>query len=261
MPLLKAGRFVTDELAGAGATTRRARRRAGSSSRLPGCWPRLPPSPAFTGQLGVRVEPGQRVEQLEPWLARLELVALSFPGFHRRPRLQHGAHPARALPLRGRDPRRRRRARSTATSSCASAASTRSRSPTSAPLASWADAHVEMQPHLPAGLCRAARCRGGLARSAGDAGPGRGVDAANWRAAWPCAVVRAPAPPVTSTCSSSAAAWSSRPTRWTSCGDRCQRWAPRSFRPGDRPLPPGTDRSAERRGFCRGSTRCDCAPP
>jgi uncharacterized protein (DUF934 family) len=35
----------------------------------------------FPGELGVRVEPGQRVEQLEPWLGRLALVALSFPSF------------------------------------------------------------------------------------------------------------------------------------------------------------------------------------
>ena len=36
---------------------------------------------AFAGDLGVRLEPGQRVEQLEPWLPRLALVALSFPIF------------------------------------------------------------------------------------------------------------------------------------------------------------------------------------
>jgi uncharacterized protein (DUF934 family) len=36
---------------------------------------------AFPGSLGVRIEPGQRVEQIEPWLGRLALVALSFPTF------------------------------------------------------------------------------------------------------------------------------------------------------------------------------------
>ncbi len=36
---------------------------------------------AFGGALGVRIEPGQRVEQIEPWLQRLALVALSFPSF------------------------------------------------------------------------------------------------------------------------------------------------------------------------------------
>ena len=35
----------------------------------------------FTGDLGVRVEPGQRIEQLEPWLPRVTLVTLDFPVF------------------------------------------------------------------------------------------------------------------------------------------------------------------------------------
>ena len=38
-------------------------------------------SEAFGGEFGVRLEPGQRVEQIEPWLDRLALVALSFPSF------------------------------------------------------------------------------------------------------------------------------------------------------------------------------------
>jgi phosphoadenosine phosphosulfate reductase len=36
---------------------------------------------AFAGELGVRIEPGERVEGLRPWLGRLALVAVSFPAF------------------------------------------------------------------------------------------------------------------------------------------------------------------------------------
>lgn len=35
----------------------------------------------FSGKLGVMVEPGDRVEALEPWLPRLSLVAVRFPAF------------------------------------------------------------------------------------------------------------------------------------------------------------------------------------
>ena len=35
----------------------------------------------FQGEIGVRLEPGQRVEQVEPWLPRVSLVALVFPSF------------------------------------------------------------------------------------------------------------------------------------------------------------------------------------
>jgi len=35
----------------------------------------------FAGELGVRIEPGQRIEEIEPWLTRLKLVTLSFPTF------------------------------------------------------------------------------------------------------------------------------------------------------------------------------------
>jgi uncharacterized protein (DUF934 family) len=36
---------------------------------------------SFGGEIGVRLEPGERVEQIEPWLPRLGLVVLSFPSF------------------------------------------------------------------------------------------------------------------------------------------------------------------------------------
>lgn len=36
---------------------------------------------AFAGELGVRIEPDERVEALRPWLDRLRLVAVSFPSF------------------------------------------------------------------------------------------------------------------------------------------------------------------------------------
>ena len=35
----------------------------------------------FAGELGARIEPGERVEALLPWLERLRLVAVSFPSF------------------------------------------------------------------------------------------------------------------------------------------------------------------------------------
>ncbi|MFO1073788.1 MAG: DUF934 domain-containing protein [Geminicoccaceae bacterium] len=35
----------------------------------------------FAGELGVRIEPGERVEALAPWLGRLRLVAVVFPSF------------------------------------------------------------------------------------------------------------------------------------------------------------------------------------
>lgn len=80
MPLLKAGRFVTDSW-----------RALADDEAVPVDGHILVPLArllaegsafaAFAGKLGVRVEPGQRVEQLEPWLGRLSLVALSFPTF------------------------------------------------------------------------------------------------------------------------------------------------------------------------------------
>lgn len=80
MPLLKAGRFVEDSwraLAEGEAVP--------ASGRIIVPLPRLLAEPeafeGFAGELGVRLEPGQRVEQLEPWLPRLVLVALSFPVF------------------------------------------------------------------------------------------------------------------------------------------------------------------------------------
>lgn len=80
MPLLKAGRFVEDSW--------RALAEGDDlpdSGRVVVPLPRLLAEPelfeSFAGELGVRLEPGQRVEQLEPWLPRLALVALSFPVF------------------------------------------------------------------------------------------------------------------------------------------------------------------------------------
>lgn len=80
MPLLKAGRFVEDSwraLADGEDVP--------ASGRIIVPLPRLLAEPTafevFVGELGVRLEPSQRVEQLEPWLPRLALVALSFPVF------------------------------------------------------------------------------------------------------------------------------------------------------------------------------------
>jgi uncharacterized protein (DUF934 family) len=80
MPLLRAGRFVEDDwwpLADDEAVP--------ISGRIIVPAARLLAEPAafdaFSGELGVRLEPAQRVEQLEPWLPRLTLVALSFPVF------------------------------------------------------------------------------------------------------------------------------------------------------------------------------------
>jgi uncharacterized protein (DUF934 family) len=81
MPLLKGGRFVPDgwrELAdgkavpeGGAVIVPLARLLADDAAAFAG----------FRGALGVRIEPGQRVEQAEPWLPRLSLVALTFPTF------------------------------------------------------------------------------------------------------------------------------------------------------------------------------------
>ena len=80
MPLLRAGGFVTDGWRGLGdedAIPADGRillplaRLLAEAAALEG----------FAGELGVRLEPGQRVEQIEPWLGRLGLVALSFPSF------------------------------------------------------------------------------------------------------------------------------------------------------------------------------------
>jgi uncharacterized protein (DUF934 family) len=80
MPLLKAGRFVFDGW-----------RLLGDDEAVPVDGSIIVPLArllaegaafdALAGELGVRVEPGQRVEQLEPWLGLLSLVALSFPTF------------------------------------------------------------------------------------------------------------------------------------------------------------------------------------
>jgi uncharacterized protein (DUF934 family) len=81
MPLLKAGRFVVDDWQplGDGEAVPEGGKVIVPLTRL------LADAAAFegvTGELGVRVEAGQRIEQLEPWLGRLTLVALSFPVFH-----------------------------------------------------------------------------------------------------------------------------------------------------------------------------------
>jgi uncharacterized protein (DUF934 family) len=77
MPLLKAGRFVADPW-----------RALGDGEGLPASGRVLLPmarllneAAGFPGELGVRLEPAERVEQIEPWLGRLGLVALSFPSF------------------------------------------------------------------------------------------------------------------------------------------------------------------------------------
>ncbi|MFL5334670.1 MAG: DUF934 domain-containing protein [Geminicoccaceae bacterium] len=80
MPLLKAGRYIADDwraLADDEALPDHGRilvplaRLLAETRALEG----------FAGDLGVRLEPGQRVEQIEPWLGRLAMVALSFPSF------------------------------------------------------------------------------------------------------------------------------------------------------------------------------------
>ena len=80
MPLLKAGRFVADDwlaladdeaVAAGGRIIVPLARLLAEAAAVDG----------FAGDLGVRLEPGQRVEQIEPWLDRLALVALSFPSF------------------------------------------------------------------------------------------------------------------------------------------------------------------------------------
>lgn len=80
MPLLKAGRFVADDwlaLADDEAVP------AGGRILVPlaRLLAEVAALESFAGDLGVRLEPGQRVEQIEPWLHRLALVALSFPSF------------------------------------------------------------------------------------------------------------------------------------------------------------------------------------
>jgi len=80
MPLLKAGRFITDTW-----QTLPDDAPVPTSGRIIVGLARLLAEPvaleAFAGELGVRLEPAQRVEQLEAWLPRLALVALSFPVF------------------------------------------------------------------------------------------------------------------------------------------------------------------------------------
>ena len=80
MPLLRAGSFIADDW-----------RALGDEEAIPADGRILLPLArllaeaaalaGFAGALGVRLEPGQRVEQLEPWLDRLGLVALNFPSF------------------------------------------------------------------------------------------------------------------------------------------------------------------------------------
>lgn len=77
MPLLKGSTFVEDrwrELADDEALP------AGGAILLP-LARLLAEAGGFAGELGVRLEPGERVEQIEPWLPRLGLVTLSFPSF------------------------------------------------------------------------------------------------------------------------------------------------------------------------------------
>lgn len=80
MPLLKAGKFVEDDWRALDAAEP-----VPQDGRILVPLERLLAEAAafdgFAGELGVRLEPAQRVEQLEPWLPRLALVALSFPVF------------------------------------------------------------------------------------------------------------------------------------------------------------------------------------
>lgn len=80
MPLLRAGRFVPDEWWPLAADEP-----VPDAGRIIIPFARLLADTAafeaFAGSLGVRIEPGQRVEQIEPWLGRLALAALSFPTF------------------------------------------------------------------------------------------------------------------------------------------------------------------------------------
>ena len=80
MPLLKAGHFVADPwvlladdepLPAEGAVILPLARLVRDAAAIEG----------HAGRLGVRIEPGERVEQIEPWLGRLALVALNFPSF------------------------------------------------------------------------------------------------------------------------------------------------------------------------------------
>ena len=80
MPLLKGSAFVEDRwcaladdeaLPAGGAVILSLPRLLADADRLV----------AFAGEIGVRLEPGERVEQIEPWLPRLGLVALNFPSF------------------------------------------------------------------------------------------------------------------------------------------------------------------------------------
>ena len=80
MPLLRSGRFVPDDWRALGADESMPQ-----SGRIVVPLARLLAESAacagFGGSLGVRLEPGERVEQIEPWLERLDLVALNFPSF------------------------------------------------------------------------------------------------------------------------------------------------------------------------------------
>ena len=80
MPLLKGGAFVEDrwhrladdEVLPAGGAVVLSLARFLAAADGPA---------AFRSEIGVRLEPGERVEQIEPWLQHLGLVALSFPSF------------------------------------------------------------------------------------------------------------------------------------------------------------------------------------
>jgi uncharacterized protein (DUF934 family) len=80
MPLLKGGAFVEDRwraladgepLPADGAVVLSLARILVEAGSLA----------VFQGEIGVRLEPGERVEQVESWLPRLGLVALVFPSF------------------------------------------------------------------------------------------------------------------------------------------------------------------------------------
>lgn len=80
MPLLKGGRFVADDwrpladdepLPESGRIIVPVKRLQAEADGLR----------RFAGELGVRIEPGERVETVADWLPRLALVALPFPNF------------------------------------------------------------------------------------------------------------------------------------------------------------------------------------